>query len=136
MSVTGEVFTDALTGFGAIFSIAQTDSNITVQDPPGNNYLTGTGLGEIPLPGLSETVWNATLYYERYGFSARVATRARSEYIGEITNFANDRAFRYIEGDQITDAQVGYEFGQGALQGLSSCCRSTTSPTSRTSRTR
>ncbi|MGH8285298.1 MAG: TonB-dependent receptor [Steroidobacteraceae bacterium] len=119
LSLTGEMFTEALSGFGTILSISQTDSSITVQDPPGNNFLTGNNLGNIPLPGLSETVWNATLYYEKAGFSARVATRARSKYIGEVTNFANDRSFKYVKGDQITDAQLGYEFVEGSLQGLS-----------------
>jgi outer membrane receptor protein involved in Fe transport len=64
-------------------------------------------------------VWNATLYYERSGFSARVATRARSKYIGEVTNFANDRSFKYVKGDEITDAQIGYEFSQGRFNGVS-----------------
>ena len=119
VSLTGESFTDALSGFGAILSYSYTESSITIQDPPGNNFITGNGLGEIPLPGLSENVWNATLYYENAGFSARVATRARSKYIGEVTNFANDRALKYVKGDQITDAQIGYEFGPGRLDGLS-----------------
>jgi TonB-dependent receptor len=119
VSLTGELFADALSGFGAILSVSQTDSGITIEDPPGNNFLTGNGLGNIPLPGLSETVWNATLYYEKFGFSARIATRARSKYIGEVTNFANDRSLKYVKGDQITDAQLGYEFGAGSLQGLS-----------------
>jgi len=119
VSLTGELFADALSGFGAILSVSQTESGITIEDPPGNNFLTGNGLGDIPLPGLSETVWNATLYYEKFGFSARIATRARSKYIGEVTNFANDRSLKYVKGDQITDAQLGYEFGAGSLQGLS-----------------
>ena len=119
VSLTGELLTDALQGFGALFSVAETDSSIKIQDPPGNNFLTGNNLGEIPLPGLSKTVWNATLYYENYGFSARIATRARSKYIGEVTNFANDRALKYVKGDQITDAQIGYAFGPGKLDGLS-----------------
>ncbi len=119
LSLTGELFTDALTGFGAILSVSQTESSIRIEDPPNNQFTGGNGLGNIPLPGLSETVWNATLYYENAGFSARVATRARSEYIGEVTNFANDRAFKYVKGDQITDAQLGYEFSSGALEGLS-----------------
>lgn len=119
VSLPGELFADALSGFGALLSISQTQSSITIQDPPGNNFLTGNGLGKIPLPGLSETVWNATLYYENAGFSARIATRARSKYIGEVTNFANDRALKYVKGDQITDAQLGYEFGPGRLEGLS-----------------
>ena len=119
VSLTGELFTDALQGFGTILSYSRTSSGITIQDPPGNNFLTGNGLGNIPLPGLSENVWNATVYYERSGFSARVATRARSKYIGEVTNFANDRSFKFVKGDQITDAQLGYEFADGKLDGVS-----------------
>jgi iron complex outermembrane recepter protein len=119
VSLTGELLTPALSGFGALFSVAETESGIKIQDPAGNNFLTGNNLGEIPLPGLSKTVWNATLYYENYGFSARVATRSRSKYIGEVTNFANDRALKYVKGDTITDAQIGYAFGPGKLDGLS-----------------
>ncbi|MBM0107195.1 TonB-dependent receptor [Steroidobacter sp. S1-65] len=119
VALTGELFTEALTGFGTLLSVSRTESSITIEDPPNNQFTGGNGLGTIPLPGLSKTVWNATVYYENAGFSARVATRSRSEYIGEVTNFANDRAFKYVQGDQITDAQLGYEFGAGALQGLS-----------------
>lgn len=118
-SLTGDLIGDALSGFGVILSFAHTESSITIEDPPGNNFITGNNLGKIPLPGLSEDVWSATLYYENAGFSARVGTRARSKYIGEVTNFANDRSLKYVKGDQITDAQIGYEFGPGRLQGLS-----------------
>jgi iron complex outermembrane recepter protein len=119
VSITGDLFAEALSGFGALFSIAQTESSIQIEDPPGSDFVAGNNLGTIPLPGLSETVWNATVYYENAGFSARVGTRARSEYIGEVTNFANDRSLKYVKGDQITDAQLGYEFGPGRLEGLS-----------------
>jgi TonB-dependent receptor len=118
-SLTGDLIGDAFSGFGMILSYAHTESSITIEDPPGNNFVTGNNLGTIPLPGLSEDVWSATLYYESAGFSARVGTRSRSKYIGEVTNFANDRALKYVKGDQITDAQIGYEFGPGRLQGLS-----------------
>jgi len=119
VSLPGELFTDSLSGWGTILSISQTDSGITIVDSPGTGTTSGTGFGEIPLPGLSKTVWNATLYYENAGFSTRIATRSRSKYIGEITNFANDRAFRFVKGDQITDFQMGYEFGEGRMKGLS-----------------
>ena len=118
-SLTGDILSDALSGFGLILSYAHTESSITIQDPPGTNTVPGNNLGTIPLPGLSEDVWSGTLYYENAGFSARVGTRARSKYIGEVTNFANERAFKYVKGDMITDAQIGYEFGPGRLQGLS-----------------
>ncbi len=118
VSLQSEMFFENIRGFGLLLNYSYTDSGITIVDGGGNNFLTGNNLGEIPLPGLSKNVWGATAYYENAGFSARVATRARSEYIGEVTNFANDRALKYVQGDQITDAQVGYAFS-GRLSGLS-----------------
>jgi iron complex outermembrane receptor protein len=112
-SVPFDLFADALDGFGAIVSYSYTDSSIKVQGSINNVESTN-----IPLPGLSQDVWNATLYYEKYGFGARIATRYRSEYIGEVTNFANDRALRYVDSDMITDAQLSYQFGGGMLDGL------------------
>jgi len=117
-SLPGDMISDALRNFGTILSLAQSDSNITIKDAGGTNVISGNNLGTIPLPGLSKTVWSATFYYENAGFSARIATHARSKYIGEVTNFANDRAFKFVHGDQITDFQTGYEFG-GPYQGLS-----------------
>lgn len=120
VSLPGEMFADALRGFGTALSLSQTSSNITIHDPPSgsNSVVSTTGLGDIPLPGLSKTVWNATVYYENAGFATRIATRARSKYIGEITNFANDRSFRYVKGDQITDFQMSYEWDSGRLHGV------------------
>jgi outer membrane receptor protein involved in Fe transport len=111
------MFSEALDGFGAIVSYAYTDSDIEIQ-----GSISSVASDNIPLPGLSEDVWNATLYYEKYGFGARIATRYRSEYIGEVTNFANDRALRFVDSDMITDAQVSYLFDgnvfNGTLEGL------------------
>ena len=104
------MFSDALSGFGAILSYSYTDSDITI---PGS--VSSVANDHIPLPGLSQDVWNATLYYEKYGFGARIATRYRSEYIGEVTNFANERGLRYVDDDMITDAQVSYTFGNGGM---------------------
>ena len=106
VSVPFDMMTEYLNGFGASFSYSYTKSDIEIE-----GVVTGSASDNIPLPGLSQDVWNATLYYENYGFAARIATRYRSEYIGEVTNFANDRALRYVDGDQITDAQVSYTFG-------------------------
>lgn len=112
-SVPFDLWSEALEGFGAILSYSYTESDITI---PG--AVSAVANENIPLPGLSEDVWNATLYYERYGFGARVATRYRSEYIGEVTNFANERGLRFVDDDMITDAQLSYTFGEGVLEGL------------------
>jgi len=112
-SVPFDLFADTLDGFGAIFSYSYTESDIDIQ-----GSISSVSNNSIPLPGLSQDVWNATLYYEKYGFGARIATRYRSEYIGEVTNFANERGLRYVDADMITDAQVSYLFGDGMLDGL------------------
>jgi len=120
LSLPGEMVGETLRGFGALLSISATSSNITIYDPPAgsNSLITTNGLGNIPLPGLSKVVWNATLFYENNGFAARIATNARSKYIGEITNFSNDRTFQYVKGNEITDLQVSYEFQQGYMKGF------------------
>jgi iron complex outermembrane receptor protein len=112
-SVPGELFWDALQGFGASGSVSQTASSIAI---PGQ--VAGTAAQNITLPGLSKTVWQATLYYERAGFSARLATTYRSNYIGEITDFAGDRALEYVRHEQISAFQTGYDFQQGPLRGF------------------
>jgi len=112
-SVPFNMFSESLDGFGAQFSYSYTDSDISIQ-----GSVSSISIDSIPLPGLSKDVWNLTLYYENYGFAARINTRYRSEYIGEVTNFANDRGFRFVDSDQITDAQFSYSFGGDRLSGL------------------
>jgi iron complex outermembrane receptor protein len=112
-SVPGELFWDALEGFGASGSISETESSIAI---PGQ--VAGLASQNITLPGLSKTVWQATVYYERAGFSARLATTYRSNYIGEITDFAGDRALEYVRHEQISAFQAGYDVQQGPLKGF------------------
>ncbi len=112
-SIPFNMFSESLDGFGAQFSYSYTDSDIGIQ-----GSVSSISIDSIPLPGLSQDVWNLTLYYENYGFAARINTRYRSEYIGEVTNFANDRGFRFVDSDQITDAQFSYSFQGDRLSGL------------------
>ena len=72
-----------------------------------------------PLPGLSKYVSNATLYFERWGFSARVSRRTRSSFIGEFEGFGGDRERHALAGEKVVDAQIGYSFQSGPLQNLS-----------------
>jgi len=106
------MLTPALDGFGVVASYAYTDSKIAIQDPNSN---IGT---DIPLPGLSKNVTNLTFYYEKGGFSTRINQRQRSDFVGEIGNFANNRTLRYVVGENITDFQIGYTFNEGAYKGL------------------
>ncbi len=106
-SIPAEVFLPALEGFGVVFNASSTDSDIQPPNTPGN-----------ALPGLSETVVNTTVYFERAGFEARVSNRYRSDFLGEVTGFGAGRNLRFVSGESILDAQIGYRFGEGPLDGL------------------
>ncbi|MET3135702.1 iron complex outermembrane receptor protein [Undibacterium sp. GrIS 1.2] len=105
------LISSALDGFGVTASTTFTDSSINI--PQVNDTI-----GKIQLPGLSKNVTNLTLYYEKKGFSARIGQRRRSDYVGEIGNFAGDRQLRYVVGDNVTDFQIGYVFEDGPYKGL------------------
>lgn len=109
VSLPFDLAADWLYGFGMLASYADTRSSI-LPNGPGTTQ---------PLPGLSRYVSNVTFYYEDHGFSARISRRSRSAFIGEIQGFGADRETRFINGERIVDAQIGYSFGPGALDGLS-----------------
>jgi iron complex outermembrane receptor protein len=108
ISLPGETLTDALEGFGVLINASSTDSNIRPPNTPGS-----------ALPGLSETVINSTIYFERAGFEARISNRYRTDFLGEVTGFGAGRELRLVKGESVFDAQVGYRFGDGPLDGLS-----------------
>jgi len=110
------MFTPMLEGFGVVASASFNDSSIKIKDPDSSSSV---GDGPISLPGLSKRVYNVTAYYEHDGFEARISQRRRSDFIGEIGNFAANRVLRYVVGENITDAQIGYNFSEDSrLKGL------------------
>ncbi|MCX6943616.1 MAG: TonB-dependent receptor [Opitutales bacterium] len=106
------MISQSLDGFGLVTSYTYNHSSILIHD----NSL-GNG-SPIALPGLSPRVANVTVYYEKAGFSARVSSRIRADFIGEITGFGADRSLTYIKGENVIDAQIGYEFQTPSLKGL------------------
>jgi len=106
-SIPFSLMTQALDGFGFIASFARNDSEIKINDV------------ETPIPGLSTKVFNTTLYYEKYGFSARVSNRYRDDFIGEVPLFDATLDFKNVHAESLLDAQIGYTFGSGTLKGLS-----------------
>ena len=107
LSIPGEIVSPMLTGFGAVFNASATDSAIIINP----------AIPEARLPGLSEEVVNTTLYYERHGFSARVSSTYRSDFIVAVSGLGgvNNQA---TEAEQLVSAQVGYNFTSGSLAGL------------------
>lgn len=106
-----------LDGFGIVGTYSNTSSSVNL--PTSGLTVDNIATNTIPLPGLSKLVSSLTAYYERNGFSARVAQRRRSAFVGEVSSFTGDRQLTYIDGEAITDLQLGYEFQSGPAKGLS-----------------
>jgi iron complex outermembrane receptor protein len=112
-SIPLNLATKWLDGFGVYANYAYTTSSLNVPDT------TDGGSGNMPLPGLSKITAGLTVYYEKNGFSGRVAQRYRSAFVGDIQTSEGDRQATYIKGEKILDLQLGYEFRTGWLKGAS-----------------
>jgi iron complex outermembrane receptor protein len=107
VSLPLSIVSDVLDGFGFIVSGAVNESSIDINGV------------ETPVPGLSEEVVNTTLYFEKYGFSARISNRYRGEFIGEVPEFDSSLTLKNVSAESLLDAQIGYEFQEGLMKGLS-----------------
>ncbi|SDE10082.1 TonB-dependent receptor [Kordiimonas lacus] len=101
-------FSEALDGFGILGSASFTKSSII--DPNSQEKIT--------LPGLSKTVLNGTIYYEKYGFQARASVRHRSSFLGEVSALSLTRVKVDVEAETIVDAQLGYDLSEVGVDGL------------------
>jgi iron complex outermembrane recepter protein len=111
VSLPGELFTEALDGYGVYFNISQNASDVEFAD---------SRAGKTELPGFSKTTANLAVYYEKHGFQARVSGRYRSSYLQDIVAFDANIERRVSEPETIIDAQIGYEFPDSSpLNGLS-----------------
>ena len=109
LSVPFDLMWEPLEGFGIQASYTENSTNIQ----PG-----GPGTDQ-PLPGFSKYTSNVTLYYERYGFSARASRRSRSAFLGSQQGFGGDLEQIYQQGEAVVDFQMGYAFQNGPLKDLS-----------------
>jgi len=108
-SVSGDLFFEPLRNFGLIISGSFTDSEVKLD----------AGANPISMPGLSKRVINTTFYYENNGFNARISNRDRSKFLGEVAGLSAARIYRTVDAESVLDAQIGYEFRDGPLTGLS-----------------
>lgn len=118
VNVPLSMFAKPLEGFGVSVNHSDTKSSITIT--PGQlPGLINTNLS-IPLPGLSRRVTNLRAYYENHGFQIAVAQRTRSDFLGEIPDYKDDKEITFIRGETVVDLQIGYTFPERSfLKGLS-----------------
>lgn len=84
-------------------------ANVTVND----SQVTKPGIGVVPdrkvrLPGTSDLVYNVGVYYEKYGFSARLQYQRRSKWLDGIADDLTDGGDTYWAADDELDVSVRY----------------------------
>ena len=73
---------------------------------------------DSPLPGQSEHVANAALFYEKHGFSGRIAMNFQSHFITEIATFSNNMSGEVlfqntcVDNHTQLDCSLGQRFGR------------------------
>lgn len=107
LSLPFGTFSETLDGFGVLASASLTNSRVRENGPP------------IDMPGLSKWVVNGTAYYEKAGFQARVSARYRSAFLAEVSGLSLARDKVMAKSEMIVDAQLGYTFQGGTLEGVS-----------------
>jgi iron complex outermembrane recepter protein len=106
-----------LDGFGVVFNHTYVDSNVSI--PAAGLNTNDVNVIDLPLPGLSRNSSNIRVYYEKYGLQVSVAQRKRSDFLGEVTDFQDNRQLTFVKGESTVDVQVSYEFQSGPVKGLS-----------------
>ena len=92
-------------GFGVFANYTLTDAEIkTAASYAGRN--------SFVLPGQSDTIYNAALFYEKYGFSARISYTHRSDFL-EAIDATRPGLDLYVEGRGQLDFTTSYDFGNG-----------------------
>lgn len=88
-----------LGGFGIEASATFLDSEFTI---PSNGERSAR---TIDLPGTSDTILGASLFYENYGLSARVSYQYRSKWLDETESNGDDQ---FWDAQERVDASVRY----------------------------
>jgi iron complex outermembrane receptor protein len=98
------VLTGALDGFGITGSAAFTDGKLD---------------DDTRIPGLSARVVQGTVYFEKYGFSARGSINNRSRWLSEDRGGSNTIFAVNRDPQTLVDAQIGYDFAGTDIRYLS-----------------
>ncbi|WGM32823.1 TonB-dependent receptor [Brevundimonas sp. NIBR11] len=100
---------DFLPGWASGFGVF---ANYTLTDAEIKTDISYAGRNAFVLPGQSDEIYNAALFYENYGFSARVSYTHRGDFL-EAINATNAGLDLYVEGRGQLDFTTSYDFGNG-----------------------
>lgn len=118
LSVPFGNFVPVLDGFGVQVNHSTTSSSVSIPTAGVNTQDIGSAQN-LPVPGLSKNVTNLRVYFEKWGFQVAWAQRKRSEFLGEVSDFQDNRQLTFVAPETTQDLQMSYEFQTGFAKGLS-----------------
>lgn len=95
---------DWMAGFGITANLTLNDSEASKPAFPASNIPPR----KVRLPGTSESVNNIGVYYEKYGFSARLQYQRPSAWLDAIANDLTDAGDIYWAADDEMDFSIRY----------------------------
>ena len=98
---------ESLDGWGIFASHTGVESDI--KTPGGSDF---------ELPGLSDTIQQATVYYENGGFEARLSMRHRDDFKGDLYGLGFSVQQYTMLSETIVDAQLSYDFADAGIANL------------------
>jgi TonB-dependent receptor len=100
---------DFLPGWASGFGVF---ANYTLTDAEIKTTASYAGRDTFTLPGQSDEIYNAALFYEKYGFSARISYTHRSDFL-EAIDATRPGLDLWVEGRGQLDFTSSYDFGNG-----------------------
>ena len=98
---------ESLDGWGIFASHTGVESDI--KTPGGSDF---------ELPGLSDSIQQATVYYENGGFEARLSMRHRDDFKGDLYGLGFSVQQYTMLSETIVDAQLSYDFAEAGMANL------------------
>ncbi|MEL6250590.1 MAG: TonB-dependent receptor, partial [Bacteroidota bacterium] len=95
-----------LGGFGIDANYTFTDSDVEV--PTFNQETLEESISEQTLIGQPKNIYNFSLFYEKYGFTARIAANFKGEYIDEYRIEAGPDHYRFYDKNLTLDFSASY----------------------------
>jgi iron complex outermembrane receptor protein len=120
-SIAGESIDPIFEGFGLLANGALTYGDLrdtSIIGTLASNASGAVGLTGKRIPGSSKWTADATLFYEKDGWSARIADRYRSTYVNEQLSYLFAVNPEMASPENIVDVQFGYSFTEGEAKGL------------------
>ena len=104
---------DWMGGFGINANVTLNQSQVEKPAIAGSTAFLSPAARKVRLPGASDAIYNIGIYYEKYGFSARLNYQLRTDWLDAVSDTLVDAGDTYWALDTEMDLSLRYEVRKG-----------------------